>query len=219
MAKEELDIREEEALKLLWFKEEEGIELSETEPVEKHSIEEEDFKKLEKKKLAFKKNKEWFLTDKGKHLAADIVRRLRLAEWLFTEIISENEEKASADACRLEHILTKESSDSICTLLGHPQVCPHGKPIPKGKCCVEQRLKISPILVPLIHLKEGKKGKVVSINIEEKRAKHVLFSLGVMPGVEIKVFQKTPAFSVEIDGTRIAIDKKIAEHIFVKPLN
>ena len=32
-------------------------------------------------------------------------------------------------ACRLEHTLFDGLDDKICTLLGHPRFCPHGRPI------------------------------------------------------------------------------------------
>jgi len=28
-------------------------------------------------------------------------------------------------------------TDSICSFLGHPKFCPHGKPIPRGACCLQ----------------------------------------------------------------------------------
>jgi DtxR family Mn-dependent transcriptional regulator len=38
-------------------------------------------------------------------------------------------------ACRMEHIIDPEVTDSICSFLGHPRRCPHGKSIPTGDCC------------------------------------------------------------------------------------
>ena len=35
----------------------------------------------------------------------------------------------------IEHILSPEATDKICTFLGHPRTCPHGAPIPPGACC------------------------------------------------------------------------------------
>jgi DtxR family Mn-dependent transcriptional regulator len=34
-------------------------------------------------------------------------------------------------ACQFERLLHQEVEKSICTLLGHPRACPHGKPIPQ----------------------------------------------------------------------------------------
>jgi len=38
-------------------------------------------------------------------------------------------------ACRMEHIIDPEVTNSICTFLGHPRRCPHGRAIPYGDCC------------------------------------------------------------------------------------
>jgi Mn-dependent DtxR family transcriptional regulator len=75
-------------------------------------------------------------TERGKQRAADVIRRHRLAERLFTQTFRvANEEVVEQQACKFEHILSPEVTDSICTFLGHPETCPHGSPIPKGECC------------------------------------------------------------------------------------
>jgi putative ABC transport system ATP-binding protein len=76
------------------------------------------------------------LTGKGRQKAADIIRRHRLAERLFTDSLAlESELEIEQQACKFEHILSPEATDKICTFLGHPKTCPHGAPIPAGRCC------------------------------------------------------------------------------------
>lgn len=76
-------------------------------------------------------------TEKGRKRAEDIIRRHRLAEILFTETLRVKDEKEVAEqACKFEHILSPEATDSICSFLGHPRTCPHGSPIPAGECCL-----------------------------------------------------------------------------------
>ncbi|HSE50288.1 MAG TPA: ATP-binding cassette domain-containing protein [Terriglobales bacterium] len=78
-------------------------------------------------------------TEKGRQRAADVIRRHRLAERLFTEALRvENEEEIEQQACKFEHILSPEATDKICAFLGHPRTCPHGSPIPAGACCAVQ---------------------------------------------------------------------------------
>jgi energy-coupling factor transporter ATP-binding protein EcfA2 len=81
---------------------------------------------------------EWIMdfTDRGYQRARDVVRRHRLAERLFVQTLKvENEAEVEQQACKFEHILSPEATDSICTFLGHPAACPHGQPIPAGECC------------------------------------------------------------------------------------
>lgn len=76
------------------------------------------------------------LTLRGRQRAADIVRRHRLAERLFTDSLAmDSESEIEQQACKFEHILSPEATDKICTFLGHPRTCPHGAPIPPGSCC------------------------------------------------------------------------------------
>ncbi|GAC1434690.1 MAG: hypothetical protein NVS1B11_04320 [Terriglobales bacterium] len=76
------------------------------------------------------------LTDRGRQRAADIIRRHRLAERLFTDSLAlDSESEIEQQACKFEHILSTEATDKICTFLGHPRTCPHGAPIPPGPCC------------------------------------------------------------------------------------
>jgi putative ABC transport system ATP-binding protein len=76
------------------------------------------------------------LTARGRQRAADIIRRHRLAERLFTDSLAlDSETEIEEQACKFEHILSTEATDKICSFLGHPKTCPHGNPIPPGDCC------------------------------------------------------------------------------------
>jgi putative ABC transport system ATP-binding protein len=78
-------------------------------------------------------------TPRGRQRAADIIRRHRLAERLFTDTLAmDSETEIEQQACKFEHILSPEATDKICTFLGHPRTCPHGAPIPPGTCCEGQ---------------------------------------------------------------------------------
>ena len=76
------------------------------------------------------------LTESGRRRAADVIRRHRLAERLFTQTFEvQDEDEIEQQACKFEHILSPEVTDKICTFLNHPKSCPHGSPIPPGACC------------------------------------------------------------------------------------
>jgi energy-coupling factor transporter ATP-binding protein EcfA2 len=79
------------------------------------------------------------LTPRGMKRAADIIRRHRLAERLFTDSLAmDSETEIEQQACKFEHILSAEATDKICAFLNHPRTCPHGSPIPPGPCCSRQ---------------------------------------------------------------------------------
>jgi putative ABC transport system ATP-binding protein len=80
-------------------------------------------------------------TPAGEERARDVIRRHRLAERLFMDVLSiRDEDEIESSACKFEHILSHEVTDRMCTLLGHPTACPHGSPIPRGECCIENRV-------------------------------------------------------------------------------
>ena len=83
------------------------------------------------------------LRPKGEARARVIIRRHRLAEKLFFEKFEMSEQQAESNACQLEHTLTQQVTDSVCAFLGHPAVCPHNRPIPRGDCCVTEPDRIS----------------------------------------------------------------------------
>ncbi|MFQ5817725.1 MAG: ATP-binding cassette domain-containing protein [Terriglobia bacterium] len=75
------------------------------------------------------------MTLAGQERARSVMRRHRLAERLFFDTFEVEDREAESTACQFEHILSAQVTDKICSFLGHPATCPHGKPIPPGSCC------------------------------------------------------------------------------------
>ncbi len=155
------------------------------------------------------------LTPTGKEIATGIIRRHRLAERLLTDVLGKTPEETENAACEFEHILAPELVESICTLLGHPKLCPHGAPIPKGHCCVESDKLVQSIVIRLSDMEVGKTSKVVLINTDDKIRMNKLLSLGIVPGVPITLMQKRPAIVVEVNQTQIALEKSVGDGINV----
>ncbi|MBF0243263.1 MAG: metal-dependent transcriptional regulator [Desulfamplus sp.] len=160
------------------------------------------------------KNKILF-SSKGKGLAENIMRRHRLAEVLMSSILKLKNSEMERVACQVEHYLVPEVEESICTLLGHPEICPDGKPIPKGRCCQNRLRQVTNTVVSLNELKPGEQGKITYIKPGDHSTFHQLMSFGLNPGVVVTVHRKSPAFCIKYENTELAIDEKIAENIFV----
>ncbi len=75
------------------------------------------------------------LSGHGELRARDVIRRHRLAERLFFDTFGLDEALLDTNACRIEHTLSREVTEKLCSFLGHPETCPHGSPIPRGECC------------------------------------------------------------------------------------
>jgi DtxR family Mn-dependent transcriptional regulator len=83
--------------------------------------------------VAYQKGEGARLTAKGRRIGNRMVRNGRLMEVFITDVL-----KMPLDirvAHTLEHGMTDPFADALCTLLRHPTACPHGYPIPPGRCC------------------------------------------------------------------------------------
>jgi DtxR family Mn-dependent transcriptional regulator len=155
-------------------------------------------------------------TEKGRADARALIRRLRLAERLFTDVFEMREDTVISDACKMEHILSEELTDSVCTFLGHPQRCPHGKPIPRGECCKKYKVEVEPVVTRLSEFEVGSKGKITFIVPAGSSRLSKLNSLGITAGSVIRLIQRHPSYVIQIDETTVAIDPEIAKEIYVK---
>ena len=172
--------------------------------------------KMEKSGLVVISNDEVELADKGEARARDLTRRHRLAERLFHDVLEVGMQESEETACEVEHFLSPSVTESVCSFLGHPPTCPHGKPIPRGECCSRYRSEMRPLVMKLKELDVGSKGRIVFIVPSENSRLERLASMGILPGSVIKLKQKRPSFVLEIDETTLAIDNLIAEEIYVK---
>ena len=155
------------------------------------------------------------LTDTGRAEARGVIRRHRLASTLFATILDMDPVKREEVACEAEHVLLPEVEESICTLLGHPHLTPDGKPIPPGACCTSHRTSAATVIVNLPDLAPGERGRVTFIKPKHHHRLHRLNSFGLIPGTIVEVHQRSPAFCIRYEGTEIAINRDVAEDIYV----
>jgi DtxR family Mn-dependent transcriptional regulator len=158
------------------------------------------------------------LTEEGERRAKDVVRRHRLTERLFKDLLLLGERTMESQACEFEHILSPEATDSVCTLLGHPPTCPHGSPIPPGPCCGTFQKTLRPLVTGLASFELGATGRIVFIAPKFHDRMDRLAALGVIPGSTLRLHQRSPSYVIEVGETTIALDPEIAGEIFVKPV-
>lgn len=176
---------------------------------------EQDLLDLEQEGMIVQNEGQVLFSNEGKKLAEGIIRRHRLAEVLVTSILKMKSAEMEKVACQVEHCLLPEVEESICTLLGHPELCPDGKPIPKGKCCDRGLRVVNSAVVSLAELKPGEKGKITYIQPGSHSNLHQLISFGLNPGVVVTVHRKSPAFCIKFENTELALDEEIVKNIFV----
>jgi len=145
------------------------------------------------------------------------VRRHRLAERLLADVFDIKKKIIDEVSCKFEHLLHEGLEDNVCTLLGHPQACPHGKPIPPGKCCREKIDKrMFKFLAPLSNLEVKDKGKIAYLQAKDRSQMQKLISIGAIPGVSITLIQKFPSYVFQTGQSQFAIDKELASSIYVR---
>lgn len=208
----------EEALGVIWHQYEEGVrDKRAILPIIEEGVSREIYGKLLKNHLVREEGERLALSPEGEKLAKDITRRHRLAERLLTDVLALHSKAVDPNACQLEHILSQEVAESICTLLGHPSECPHGSAIPPGACCEKTAETVEPIIVPMDKLEPGTRAKIAYLALQHHPDLHRLLSLGLIPGTLFNLHQTFPTFVVEVGETTIALEKEIAEKIFTRP--
>lgn len=156
------------------------------------------------------------LTDPGEQAAASIIRRHRLAERLLVDVLGMTREQCEEMACHFEHAVVPQVADGICTLLGHPTECPHGKAIPVGEDCLAKRTEIASALQPLSAVACSQVPvRVAYVRTRDHERLHQLLSLGFSPGTEIRVRQRTPVLVLQLDQTEFALDRDVASDVYV----
>lgn len=154
-------------------------------------------------------------TDKGEQAARRIIRRHRLAERLFADVLGMSMDQIEKAACNFEHAVVPEVTEGLCTLLGHPHECPHGKSIPPGDCCRERRQEVKRAVMPLADVPTGGQGRVAYVRPQHHDRLHLLLSMGIAPGAHISVHQRTPVMVVAVEQSEFAMDREVAEDVYV----
>ena len=218
-----MDKREiEEVLELIWTLREEGVSQRNT-IIEKSTEKkpEQILGQMLKQNLISAGDQEILLTAPGEQYARVIVRRHRLAERLFKDVFKMDEEALEIEACTWEHMLSEDVTDSVCSFLGHPRVCPHNKPIPPGECCkkYKKEKQMAPLVQPLSSIDVGRRVKIVYILPSFKKRLERLTNLGIFAGAILQIRQRYPALVVNCNETTIALDKEVGAEIYVHLTN
>ncbi len=156
------------------------------------------------------------LTEEGKGAARSVVRRHRLAERLLADVLGTGGMLMHEKACKFEHLLDRGLDESICSLLGHPRICPHGKPIPAGRCCGQPQTPMQKLVSPLAGMTPGQQGKVAYVHAAESNQLQKLMAMGILPGAPVRLVQNFPSYVFEVGQTQFAVDREIAQAIYVR---
>lgn len=90
--------------------------------------------------------------------------------------------------------------------------CPGGVPIPTEERCAA----VDCDSVRLTTLAEGERGRVTCLEEPGSRSTGKLAALGVLPGAEVVLVQRYPAFVFRIGYAEFAVDAELARRIRVR---
>lgn len=137
---------------------------------------------LEPPLVNYRKHQGVMLTTEGQRIALEVIRRHRLLEAWLVQSLSYTWDDVHEEACRLEHVISKEFEERVAIALGHPKRDPHGDPIPNADLvmpCDEA--------CPLSELRPKQQAIVLRVNDETPDFLRHLQSIGLIPGAQLTV--------------------------------
>ncbi|NQX83040.1 MAG: metal-dependent transcriptional regulator [Flavobacteriaceae bacterium] len=172
-------------------------------------------KKLANKNLVtYKKYQGVSLTDQGKSIAVDIIRKHRLWEVFLVDKLSFNWDDVHEIAEQLEHIVSGQLVDKLDSYLGFPSHDPHGDPIPSknGDLVLHKKIMLSDLLIGESCVVVGVKDSSSSLL---KYLDKNLVKLGsVIQIIDIEDFDQSVL--VAIDEVEKNLSKEICKNLFVE---
>lgn len=154
------------------------------------------------------------LTEEGRHLAEVVVRRHRLAERFLSEVLRLPWVKVHEEAAVWEHFVSADVEGAMWEVLGHPQTCPHGNPIPGAGYR-------PPKMVPMSEIEPDRSLPLERISEElelDPEIMRFLDEAGLRPGAQVRLLHRVPdgTLTVQADGRdAVGVGHFMAERIFL----
>ena len=171
-------------------------------------------KKLTDKTLVhYEKHGKWVLTDEGKRIALQLIRKHRLWETFLYEKLEFTWDEVHEVAEQLEHIHSKKLVEKLDKFLGHPEFDPHGDPIPneKGKYKAVRKLTLSEV-------PPGAVCKLIAVKDTSAAFLQYVSEIGLGSRSQIKLVDRRDfdnSISIEVDGRQVQVSEKFAINVFV----
>ncbi len=172
-------------------------------------------KKLSEKGYAdYKKYQGVSLTEAGKVIAVNIVRKHRLWEVFLVEKLNFTWDEVHEVAEQLEHIKSKKLITQLDTFLGHPTHDPHGDPIPDG----EGKIKTIDKIV-LSDLEVGRSCICVGVIDTSQEFLKYLDKHNIALGTAFTVLHKEAfdhSMTIALGAKELVVSSVICNNLFVK---
>jgi len=174
-------------------------------------------KKLSEKNYAdYKKYQGVTLTEKGKRVAVNIIRKHRLWEVFLVEKLNFTWDEVHEVAEHLEHIKSDKLIDELDAFLEHPTHDPHGDPIPDKDGNFQHIDKIV-----LAKANIGVPYKCVGVDDTSTAFLQYLDSNGIALGTMITVMHKEPydnSVKIQLKDSEIVVSQSVAKNLYLKKI-
>lgn len=171
-------------------------------------------KLADKNVLSYIKYKGVTLTDEGKRIAANIIRKHRLWEVFLVEKLQFQWDEVHEIAEQLEHIHSEDLIARLDQFLEFPTVDPHGDPIPDSNGNFKKTEKKL-----LSNLQKSQTGICVGVKESGVDFLQYLDKRNIGIGSEITILEKDDfddSITIEVLNKTLFITKKIAENLYVQ---
>ncbi|GFZ94973.1 metal-dependent transcriptional regulator [Nesterenkonia alkaliphila] len=172
------------------------------------------------------------LTEAGRGLAVQVMRKHRLAERLLSDVIGLEWPYIHEEACRWEHVMSERVERRLVELLDDPVESPYGNPIPGleqlGVTGAHPSMLARKTLREAAEEYDAAAGPTPwkvqrlaeSIQVEPEVLEQLL-EVGLRPGVPVEVTGLTEAYALltvedpEQGRLEVELPLEVAQHIFV----
>ncbi|MEX1019003.1 MAG: metal-dependent transcriptional regulator [Litorilinea sp.] len=153
------------------------------------------------------------LTTGGERVALEVLRHHRLLELYLHQELKLPWDQVHAEAEKLEHVISEALEDAIALALGHPEVDPHGDPIPskKGKIDTIQGLLLS-------EAELNRPYRLARVLMQEEDRLRYLGALGLFPNAVVTLLERAPfegPLLIDVNGVHHALAYDMAKLLLV----
>lgn len=153
------------------------------------------------------------LTPAGRRIALEVIRHHRLIELFLVEALGYGWEEVHEEAERLEHVISELFEERIADFLGHPEVDPHGDPIPTSELKLPEHDKN----IPLIELNEGDEAVIQRVKTQDTDLLNFFSRLNLTIGTRITFLRRAPeGVRINVGSERFLLPFSAASHILVQ---
>lgn len=157
------------------------------------------------------------LTEEGETVALEVIRHHRLLETYLTEHLDYSWSEVHEEADRLEHHISEAFEARVAAALDHPEVDPHGDPIPGA----DLRPLDDDDTGRLSEFSVGDTVVVARVNDRDEAELEYLSEAGIVPGTTVEIVAIAPFGMVTVetpDGHEQSLPEDVARSVRVRPI-